>query len=88
MDRYTRKDAEAAFDRLCAMLGKRRASSYDDKGAWQLDYNPVYGGYVVHELLDHGGVTEPLGSERVSARELVKRVWFLTAALAIQRNAS
>jgi hypothetical protein len=79
--RHTRRDAELAFSLLCDALGKRKATDYRDKGAWTLDYAACYGGYVVHELLPSGGITEPFGSTRVSAREFCGRVNFLVRAL-------
>lgn len=82
MDRYTRKDAERSFWQLCASLGKRVAGSYNDVGAWTLDYNSVYGGYVVHEIsTDGGGVSEPFGSQRRPAREFCSCVNFTIRAL-------
>jgi hypothetical protein len=50
-DRYTRKDAEAALNRLCAATGRRRANWHGDIGALQLDYAACYGGFVVHEVV-------------------------------------
>ena len=82
MDRYTRKDAEAAFDRLCQATGHRRATAWDDHGAWTLDYAACYGGFVVEEILsDSGGVTQPFGSRRHSAREFCQMVRFAIDAM-------
>lgn len=69
MDRYTHKDAERALERLAASTGHRIATSYNDIGAWTLDYNPIYGGCVVHEPMNEsGGVTCPFGMERQTPR--------------------
>lgn len=82
MDRYTRKDAERAFDLLCKATGHRKAVAYNDVGGWQLDYNGVYGGYVIHAIVnDGGGVTEPFGSMRRPAREFCSTVTFAIRAL-------
>lgn len=84
-DKYTRKDAELAFGRLCEVLGKRPATAYNDVGAWTLDYNPIYGGAVVEEVInDGGGITQPLGSTRCTPREFCLRVNFLIRALETQ----
>lgn len=66
MTRYTKKDAEQAFARLCELMGKTaghyrkleagETSTYGSAthttipGGWALDYNPTYGGYVVEEI--------------------------------------
>lgn len=80
-DRYTRKDAEGAFLRLCAVCNKQPATDYADKGAWALDYAPVYGGYAVRELMDGGGAAEPFGSTRRSARDFCYTVNFAIRAI-------
>lgn len=78
-ERYTRKDAERAFKLLCETTGHRVATQWDDVGAWQLDYAACYGGYVVHEVLDHG-IREPMGSRRRPAREFCSTVNFAVRA--------
>ncbi len=84
-ERYTRKDAEACFKRLCETLDKRIATSYNDVGAWSLDHNATYGGYVVDEITtDGGGISKPLGDRRRPAREFCEAVWF---ALRVLENA-
>lgn len=76
MDRYTRKDAEAAFAQLCEAVG-RRQGPWNDVGAWQIDYNSVYGGYVVVEIVNSsGGQTHPLGEPRRPAREFCSHINF------------
>ncbi len=84
MDRYTRKDAEAAFGRLLAALDKPPYDWTTHEGGWLLDYNGVYGGYVVAERRRYpgpngtSGIGEsyPLGYHRRSAREFVEAVTF------------
>lgn len=81
-ERYTKKDAEAAFLRLVEATGNRVAESYNDVGGWQLDHNSVYGGYVVHEISnEHGAVSEPYSSTRRNAREFCDVVWFAIRTL-------
>jgi hypothetical protein len=51
-------------------------------GAWSLDYNPIYGGYVIHEMGNvGGGVSEPFGGMRRNAREFCDAVYFTENAL-------
>jgi hypothetical protein len=76
MDRYTRKDAEAAFERLCNLTG-HHAGPWNEVGAWQLDANPTYGGYMVVEISnEHGGQSTPFGPMRRSARDFCDAVRF------------
>lgn len=83
-DRYTRKDAEAALDRLLAAMGERRAQDWNDVGGYRLDYNPIYGGVVVERVVnDSGAVTCPLGYQRRSPREFVEVVQFALEALQV-----
>jgi hypothetical protein len=106
-DRYTRKDAEAAFARLASALGKTwsvtgalfEGNYWESKsvgtlwtregsdnrahvGAWTLDCNPTYGGYVIEEIANEGGgVTQPFGSMRRNAREFCDAVYFAENAI-------
>lgn len=65
--RYTRKDAEACFERLLRATGHRKAASWDDVGGWALDYNGVYGGFVVAGFVTRWGIAggRPASSARV-----------------------
>jgi hypothetical protein len=107
-DRYTRKDAEAAFARLASALGKTwsdregklwKGAYYEPTaagqlwtregnqnrahvGAWTLDHNSIYGGYVIHEMYNEGGgVSEPFGGMRRNARDFCDAVYFAENAL-------
>jgi hypothetical protein len=51
-------------------------------GAWTLDHNSVYGGFVIEEIHnDGGGVSQPFGSMRRNAREFCDAVYFAENAL-------
>lgn len=81
-DRYTKRDATAAFARLMQATGHRPAQSYKDVGGWVLDYNGIYGGYVIHEMFnENGAVSEPFGSRRRNAREFCEAVNFACRAI-------
>jgi hypothetical protein len=56
VQRYTKRDAEAAFTRLREAAGKRYAYDFpihdrQREGAWALDYNSAYGGYEIVEIV-------------------------------------
>lgn len=82
MDRTTRKDAHAAFERLIKAIGGRVATSYDDHGAYQLDWNASYGGGVIELISDEScGVSHPFGSERHKAAPFCDMVHFAMRAI-------
>jgi len=65
------------FSLFCKAIGKRVAVTYNDTGAWTLDYAREYGGYVIQEIINDGGAREaPLGDQRYTATELVERMRF------------
>lgn len=94
MERYTRKNAEAAFERLALKLGKSTARTggpiwrrVGDRnvarvGAWALDHNSIYGGFVVIEIVNEGGgERHPMGDRRMPARQFCESVYFTEKAL-------
>lgn len=93
--RYTSKHAQSAFERLADAVGATIAdpawkiADPRREGAWILDHNSVYGGYVIAAYVagsppyagddrpqTYTAETHPLGSERYSAREFCERVNF------------
>lgn len=80
-DRYTRKDAEKALDRLANACG--RTVGYGP-GEWHLDYNAIYGGCAVREMMPTGsGERDPFGSMRRSPRDFCDAVRFALDALSV-----
>jgi hypothetical protein len=75
--KYTKNDAVKAYELLRNTLGRAEAKRYNQIGAWKLDYNYVYGGYVIHQIDNiHGGVLCPMGTDRKTAREFVRAIHF------------
>jgi hypothetical protein len=82
MDRYTKNDAAAAFNRLVEMIGGRVAEKYNDVGAYRLDHAGVYGGFVIERIVnDGGGVSRPFGDMRRPAREFCYTINFALRVL-------
>ena len=79
--RYSEKDAAAAFERLAKLLGKTVTTGGQHEGTWRLDYAPEYGGFEVREFDGHGEA-QPLGSQRMPARQFCEAVWFAEKVLA------
>lgn len=54
-------------------------------GAWHLDHNGTYGGYIVAEMVSEGGgESHPLGERRKSAREFCEAVYFAEQVLRVK----
>ncbi len=90
---YTRRDAEGAFRRLADANGATIADPswgiHDTRreGAWILDHNATYGGYVIGAYCAdspprddrpqaYTAVTHPFGDDRRTAREFCDVVSF------------
>lgn len=93
MDKITRSMLEASLGRVAVKVGKTAGNPWRTingknvatVGCWTLDYNPVYGGYIVEETVNAaGGVTHPLLGRRVSARELWNQLYAGNAALTLK----
>jgi hypothetical protein len=80
--RTSRKDVERVFKRLVDACGRHVAESYNDVGGWQLDFNSVYGGFVIEEIVTaSGGVSHPFGDSRLKAGPFVDAMRFAERAL-------
>lgn len=100
--RYTKRDAEGAFNRLREALEKPLASDFgihdpQREGAWLLDHNSVYGGYVIAEIVAdspprpgedrpqaYTAENRPFGHERRTAREFVDFVSAVMRGMALK----
>lgn len=96
-DRKTEKDARAAMARIAEALGHPVGGYVKDVtaptryraviGAWDLDYNPTYGGCIVTEIVtDGGGITHPLGDSRETPAVFCAMVRFALRALDTPRR--
>ena len=84
MARTTRKQVDAAFLRLCTLLGKTPSKGHPAvAGTWILDYAACYGGYQVQEHAKRGGVRCPLGDMRRSAGDFWQMVNDMAAGIAV-----
>lgn len=77
--KYTKKDVEGMFKRLCTALNKRiDAGSYN---GLSLDYISCYGGYVIVEYDPVGGESHPFGLNRRNIREMYLSMLMTTQML-------
>ena len=68
MERTTKRQVKKAFEMLAEACGRHIAKKHNDVGGWTLDYNPIYGGYVIEEIMNEGGgVKHPFFSTRMTA---------------------
>jgi hypothetical protein len=87
MARTTRKMVDSAFARFVAQIGGAIAKSYNDVGGYTLDYNGVYGGYQVVQILSETGAqTCPFGYMRRKAAEMADTLNFACDALRVAKE--
>ena len=66
MTRTTKADMQRAMEHLAEATGAHVAKDYKDVGGWRVDYNPIYGGAVIEEIVNNGGgVTRAFTDRRV-----------------------
>ena len=81
-DRITDKMVRSLFVHFTHASGHRIARDYKDVGGWRLDYNGVYGGYVIEQIFNSSGaVSQPFGSSRRKAQEMWYSMHFAMRAL-------
>jgi len=94
-DRYTEKDAIKCGKRLADILGKKFGSCLirvDEEskwviGCWDVDYNPIYGGAVIDEIVNEAGaIHKPLGAMRRKPREFCDTVSFAEEAIKLHEK--
>ena len=84
MDRITEKNVKGVFEIFIKNIGGRIAKDPFDHNAYRLDYNGVYGGYNIEQIMpDNTGVRQPFGCERHKAREMFDMLRFANDALSI-----
>lgn len=81
MARTGSKEVKAVFKHFCDACGRDVATKYNDVGAWELDHNGIYGGYVINEISSSGGVNQPFGPVRMKASSFVDAMRFAMRAI-------
>ncbi len=88
--KYTKSEVIGMFKRLLKACKKQQAPILINDnadgldhfpGGWALDYNSTYGGYVIEEEMESGGVSHPFGSLRRSSREMYLSMLMTAQAL-------
>lgn len=72
--KYTKKDVTGMFQRLCKLM-------CTNGEVLHLDYAPIYGGYVIEQEEENGGVYHPFATLRRNAREMYLSMLMTTQAL-------
>jgi len=84
--RTTKADVMRAVEKLATALGKR-VSPNREKGTWHIDNNPIYGGIVIHEVIDDSGSVDcPFGYTRTPPKQFVEKVEFALRVLEYQKR--
>lgn len=77
MDRITKSMVQKAFELFVSTIGGQVARNYNDVDRYGLDYNGVYGGYLIYRIVNvHGGQTCPFGYTRKNVREMFDTLHF------------
>ncbi len=88
--KITKKDVQGMFRKLLKACKKYEGPIMMNDGAdglmhipggWSLDYCATYGGYVIEEHLDKGGISHPFGAVRRTTREMYLSMHMLTVML-------
>lgn len=77
--KYTKKEVQGMFTRLAKAMNKHIDAG--SRNGLSLDYISCYGGYVIEEYTEDGGISHPFGSMRRSAREMYLSMYMTTQAL-------
>jgi hypothetical protein len=83
--RHTKKATQALFKTYCEAMGVKVATSYKDVGAWDLEFDTVYG-YCIIEHGKNGTPKMPFGHARYTALEMWTLLTFALRTLGIDRN--
>lgn len=80
--RITKKEVYGMFKRFLRAINEREATSYNDKGAYYLEHNGTYGGYMVAKCLCEAGSSDnPFLSKRLPAREMYEALYMACIAV-------
>lgn len=77
-------ELRSVFGHFLRTFGFRAAKNYSDVGGYQIDH---YNGYTIEQIISAGGgVTQPFGSTRHTARELIDMLHFAMSVHDHQEN--
>ena len=81
--RYTKSEIEGMFNRLLKATHKIRGvdGGYRVDGGWYLDYVSEYGGYVIEQAEENGGISHPFGCIRRTGKEMYLSLLMTAQAL-------
>lgn len=81
MERYTKRDAIAAFGRWLKLVGGHQATSWGDVGGYFLDNNGAYGGVRIVQVTTPEGGQHNVAARRCKFREFCDMVQFASDTL-------
>jgi len=75
--RIKKEDVQGMFERFCKVTNNKIAKDHLDIGGLHLDYNSIYGGYVIHRVANSGGGVDcPYGMSRKQKTEFYYTLHF------------
>jgi len=93
-----RKWIDADFENLLKAMKKQRTKWTHDPvtkknkvnvGSWSLDYNSIYGGYNIEEVMNEsGGVNHPFGERRKKPTQFRDELKSMIRALELKKRRS
>lgn len=95
MEKIKRESLENQVKRIALLLGKTSGNPWTrtgDKnvsrvGTLRLDYNAIYGGYVVEEICnEHGAVRHPFTPNRLKGQAMWDMLYSVERALEMQNG--
>ena len=87
MARTTKEQLQNKFEQFVKAVGGKVASEYNDEGGYSLDNQPIYGGWVVEQVVnDAGSIHHPFGPARKKAGELWDALDFAIRAIEIKEG--
>jgi hypothetical protein len=84
-DRITKSQIKSMFALFLKSIGCRPAQDYKDVGGYLLDYNPIYGGYVIERIYNtQGAIDQPFGAYRMKSQDFWYAMRFAMDAIEVK----
>lgn len=79
--RTSKKEVQAVFKNWLQEISAREATAFNDIGAYRLDYNSIYGGYCIEQIMNKNGGVAIVLNQRLSAFNFVQALRMSIATL-------
>lgn len=79
-----KRHIEAKLARVVELLGARMCKRWDDVGGLSLDYQPLYGGYMLEQISNERGACRQLTPWRMKPTEFY--IWLCGIEFGIEKG--